>query len=172
MSARILAILALVLLVGVGGLLYTLSAVLAPNAAAGQTASQTTRNDSQGGITIKAVYATAAYFKANPKDALTGKVDSERHILFVISVDTHSGDLSGYDFVKNAMLRNDRGQQVAPQRWFASADGAHHRAGVLIFPKIDQAGRTIETEAKTLELVVRGLGGLAERILRWSLPLQ
>jgi hypothetical protein len=174
MNARILAISALVFLVGVGGLLYTLSASLvpAPDAAAGQTASQTTRSDSQSGITIKAVYATAAYFKANPNDALAGKVDPERHILFVINVDTHSGDLSGYDFAKNAMLRNDRGQRVAPQRWLATADEAHHRAGVLIFPRIDQAGRTIETEAKTLELVVRGLGGVAERTLRWSLPLQ
>jgi hypothetical protein len=154
------------------GLVLGASAVLGPGTAVGQTASQATRTDSQGGVTIKAVYATAAYFKANPRDALAGKVDPERNIVFIITLDTHSGDLSGYDFVKYAILRNDRGQRVAPQQWVATADGAHHRAGALAFPKTDQAGRAIDAEAKTLELVLRGLGGVAERVLRWSLPVQ
>lgn len=145
---------------------------LAGGAAAGQSPAQATQTDSQGGVTIKAVYITSAYFKAAPRDPLAGKVDVERNIVFAITLDTHAGDLSGFDFVKNVILRNGRGQQVAPVRWVATADGAHHRAGGLLFPKADQAGRAIEPQANTFELVVRGLGGAAERLLRWTTPIE
>ncbi|MDR7480876.1 MAG: hypothetical protein QN203_00005, partial [Armatimonadota bacterium] len=93
-----------------------------------------------------------------------------RTIVFFITLDTHAGDLSAYDFLKNAVLRNDRGQQVGPQQWIATTDGAHHRAGGLVFPRADPAGRALDAEAKVLELVIRSLGGVPERILRWSLP--
>lgn len=153
------------------GLILGALVVVTPNPAIGQTALQATRSDSQAGVTIKAVYATAAYLKANPRNGLVGKVDPERNIVFVISLDTHSGDLSGYDFVKNVFLRNDRGLQVGPIRWLATSDGSHHRSGGLLFPRADPSGRAVEEQAKVLELVVRGLGGVAERILRWTLPL-
>lgn len=145
---------------------------LTGGAASGQSAAQATQTDSQGGVTIKAVYITAAYFKAAPRDPLAGKVDVERNIVFAITLDTHAGDLSGYDFIKNVLLRNDRGQQAAPVRWVSTADGGHHRAGALVFPKADPSGRAIEPQAKALELVVRGLGGAAERLLRWTLLIE
>lgn len=139
--------------------------------APGQAPAQTVRTDSSSGITVKAVYLTTAALKENPRDPLYGKVDPDRTIVFAVTLDTHSGDLSAWDILKNTVLRNDRGQQVAPQRWVAIADGTHHRAGGLVFPRTDQAGRAIDAEAKTLELVVRGLGAGPERVLRWSLPL-
>ncbi len=146
--------------------------IFAAGGARGQASSQATRTDGQGGITVRATFANAAYFKEVPKDPLAGKVDLEREVVFVVSLDTHSGDLSGFDFVKNTLLRNDRGQQVAPVRWIATADGSHHRAGGLVFPKADSAGRVLAAQAKSLELVVRNLGGAAERVLRWTLPVE
>jgi hypothetical protein len=110
--------------------------------------------------------------KASPTHPLAGKVDAERNIVFAITLDTHSGDLSGYDFLKDTLLRNDRGQQVTPIRWVSTAEGSHHRAGGLLFPRADQAGRAVDAGARALELVVRGLGGVPERVLRWSLPLE
>lgn len=152
-------------------LVFGVLPLLAANMATGQT-TQATRSDEKGGVTVKAVYVTAAYFKASPKDPLVGKVDPERNVVFAITLDTHSGDLNGYDFLKNAILRNDRGQQLAPVRWVATADGSHHRSGALLFPKADQSGRAIEAQAKALELLVRGLGGIPQRTLRWTLPLE
>lgn len=146
--------------------------VLSAHAAAGQSPAQATRTDAQGGITVKAVFVTSTYFRANPTDPLTGKVDHERNIVFAITLDTHSGDLSKFDFVKNVTLRNDRGQQVTPSRWVATADGAHHRAGGLVFSRTDQAGRVLDAQAKVLELIVRDLGGVPERTLRWTLPVE
>lgn len=147
-------------------------AAVTAGVAAGQNASQATRNDSQGSITLKAVYLTAAYFKASPSDPLMGKVDPERNVVFAITLDTHAGDLSRYDFVKNTAMRNDRGQHVSPLRWVATVEGTHHRAGGLVFPKTDQSGRTIDAGTKTLALVVRDLGTVPERTLRWTLPVE
>lgn len=138
----------------------------------GRAATDATRTDGQAGTTVKAVYVTAASLKASPNTPLSGKVDPQQTIVFAITLDAHAGDLSRYDFVKNVVLRNDRGQQVAPVRWVATADGTHHREGGLVFPRTDQAGRAVEPQAKTLELVVRELGGVAERVLRWTLPLE
>jgi hypothetical protein len=146
--------------------------ILVAAAATGQTPDQATRTDNQGGITVKAIYVTSAYLKATPTNPLAGKVDLKRNVVFAVTLDTHSGDLSGYDFVKNVTLRNDRGQQLTPVGWVATADGSHHRAGGLLFPRTNQAGRAIDSQARVLELVVRGLGGVTERVLRWTLPLE
>lgn len=146
--------------------------VLSAHAVAGQSPAQATRTDAQGGITVKAVFVTSTYSRTNPTDPLTGRVDPERNIVFAITLDTHSGDLSKFDFVKNVTLRNDRGQQVTPSRWVATADGAHHRAGGLVFSRTDQAGRAMDAQAKVLELIVRDLGGVPERTLRWALPVE
>jgi hypothetical protein len=158
--------------VTVGILIVGALAILAAAASAGQAAGVTTQTDSQGGVTVKVTYVTAAYFKSAPRDPLAGKVVPDRNVVFAITLDTHAGDLSGYDFIKGAILRNDRGQQVTPVQWMSTADGSHHRAGGLLFPKTDQAGRSLESQARTLELVVRGLGGVQERVLRWTLPIE
>ena len=145
--------------------------ILTVGAVAGQAAAQATRTDTQGIVTVKAVYVTPAYFKTTPTDALAGKVDLNRNVVFAITLDTHAGDLSKYDFVKNVTLRNNGGPRVAPLRWVSTAEGPHHRAGGLVFPKTDQTGRPIDAQAKVLELIVRGLGGVAQRTLRWTLPI-
>lgn len=120
-----------------GVVLAGVLATLTVGAATGQTPAQATQTNSQGPVTVKAVYITAAYSKANPGDRLAGKVDLDRNLVIAITLDAHSGDLSRYDFVQSVTLRNDRGQQVSPLRWIATADGAHHRAGGLLFPKAD-----------------------------------
>lgn len=120
--------------------------ILTAGAAVGQAAKQATRSDTRGGATIKAVFVTPTYFKANPTGALAGKVDLDRNVVFAITLDTHAGDLSKYDFVKKIILRNDRGQRVAPLRWVATADSSHHREGGLVFPKTD-GGRARDRQA-------------------------
>lgn len=145
--------------------------LLAAGSAVGQNSGPATRTENSGGISVKATYLTAAHFKATPNDPLIGKVDPERTLVIAITLDTHSGNLSAYDFVKNALLRNDRGQQLAAIRWVPTAEGPHHRGGGLVFPKTVQSGQSFESDAKALELVVRNLGGVAERVFRWSLPL-
>ena len=103
------------------GVLVVVALLLStPGIARTQTPAQATQTDARGGITIKAVYVTSAYFKAAPADPLAGKVDLERSIVIAVTLDTHAGNLAGYDLVRNASLRNDRGQQARPVRWVAT----------------------------------------------------
>jgi len=146
--------------------------VLSAGIAAGQKPTLAEQIDTQDGITMKAIYVTPAYFKAAPRDPLTGKVDLDRTVVFAVVLDTHSGDLSRYDLVKTAILSNDRGRRVTPLQWVATADGAHHRAGGLVFPKVDPSGSAIDGQARSLELIIRELGGVPERTLRWTLPVE
>lgn len=85
-------------------------------------------------------------------------------LAFQVAMDTHSVNLDAYDLAKLAVLRNDRGETVRPASWEAPR-GGHHRKGVLTFavPAKFVAG------ARFLELVVRDVAGVPERVLRWEL---
>jgi len=87
---------------------------------------------------------------------------------FAATMDTHSVDLDKIDLSKLATLRNDKGQQVAPTSWEAPA-GGHHRSGTLVFPATDSGKALVDPGTKYVELVIRDLAGVKERVLRWSL---
>ncbi|MBI4277098.1 MAG: hypothetical protein HY660_01475 [Armatimonadetes bacterium] len=163
--------LARMLVVGilVWGLLLPYAVAGAP---AGDLAARLTRTDAGGGITIKAIYATREYFETAGNAADVAKFRSEANIVMLLTLDTHAGDLRAFDPAKGAVLRTDRGQQVAATRWGVITEGSHHREGALLFPKVDGQGRGLETDAKSVELVIRGLGDVPERVLRWDLPLR
>jgi hypothetical protein len=87
---------------------------------------------------------------------------------FSVVMDTHSVDLDGYDLGRLAVLRNDRGQEVKPEQW-DSAPGGHHRTGMLLFSGKDSAGNPVlGPEVKALELLIRDVAGVKERVLRWE----
>lgn len=83
--------------------------------------------------------------------------------VFDVKLDTHSVDLDALD-LSDAILRNDRGETLSAQPW-AAAKGGHHREGMLTFD--GDAGRFF-TGARWVELVLSGVGDLAERTLRWE----
>lgn len=82
---------------------------------------------------------------------------------FTVSLDTHSVDLDGLDLAA-ATLRNDRGEQLTGGAWDAPK-GGHHRTGTLRF-----AGDAVALLARAtwIELLVPGVGGVPERVLRWQ----
>ena len=88
---------------------------------------------------------------------------------FDVVLDTHSIDLDGYDLMKLALLRTDDGREVAPTGWDAPK-GGHHRQGTLAFPKASADGKPIfGSTTRSIELIVRDVGGVPERSLRWAL---
>lgn len=94
--------------------------------------------------------------------------DRNGSLTFSVIMNTHSVDLDGYDLGRLATLRNDRGQELKPQRWDAPA-GGHHRSGVLVFPPADGSGNPILAPGtKSIELVIRDVAGIKERVLRWD----
>ncbi len=86
-------------------------------------------------------------------------------LIFNVAMNTHSVDLDQYDLGKLSVLRDDTGNEYYPVSW-DSAPGGHHRRGTLTFalPESLTQGR-----AKYVEIVIRDVAGIEERILRWEL---
>jgi len=76
-------------------------------------------------------------------------------------LDTHSVNLDGYKLDAIATLRDDAGKTYPIVAVQQASGGGHHRQAVLQFGKVS-------AEARTIELVVRDVAGVEERIFRWS----
>ncbi len=92
-------------------------------------------------------------------------MEDDGSLVFDISLDTHSGDLDGYDLKELALLRDDAGNEYRPTSW-GSPPGGHHRSGKLTFAPLSPESAT---STKYIELVVRNVAGIEERVLRWDL---
>lgn len=79
---------------------------------------------------------------------------------FQVVLDTHSVNLDGYRFEEIVRLRDGRGGELAPAAVEGAEGSGHHREATVRFawpgPK-----------PKTLELVVKGVAGVQERMFRW-----
>jgi hypothetical protein len=109
-------------------------------------ASHTTRTDSGGGVTVKATL-------------LDSKTTGE--LRFQVVLDTHSVNLDGYDLKKIAVLRDDAGKDHLSKTVESKGSG-HHRQSTLVFAKM-------ANRAKRVELVIKDVAGVKERIFRWEL---
>jgi hypothetical protein len=121
------------------------------NAAGEGVTSGLTQSVDGGGVTVKATWNGDRSAPA-----------------FTVALDTHTVDLDGYDLSDLAALRVN-GTEIAPVTWGAPK-GGHHREGELTFPVTMPDGTpVISADTIELVLVVRGVGGMEERVLRWSL---
>lgn len=124
-------------------------AAATPSGAA-QTNGDATQTNEGGQVTIKATWNGVS---AGP--------------IFNVVMDTHSVDLDGYDLTQLAVLRVD-GREVQPVGWDAPK-GGHHREGTLTFPTIDvDENLLIAPSTRTVELVIRDVAGMPERVFRWT----
>ena len=120
-----------------------------------------TRVNSDGPVTIKIVYL-------NP----LGKVE-DKSLAFEVSLDTHSVDLEMYKLEKHLLLLDDKGRRFKPLGWFSPQGGGHHRSGIIKFPALDGKGNPVlSPRAKSIQLVVTDIGGVAKRQFQWLLPLK
>jgi hypothetical protein len=81
------------------------------------------------------------------------------NLVFAVALNTHSVYLDQYDLGELAVLRDDAGKEYHPTSW-DSAPGGHHRRGILAFSPPEKA--------KYLELVIRGVAEVRERVFRWE----
>ncbi|MBI2916966.1 MAG: hypothetical protein HYY01_03145 [Chloroflexi bacterium] len=86
-------------------------------------------------------------------------------LAFQVTMDTHSADLDQYDLGKLALPPDDAGREYAPTAW-VSAPGGHHREGTLKFPVPDSLALG---SARSVQLIIRGVAGVAEHALVWQL---
>lgn len=126
-----------------------------PAVVAGQVYVQ--RDKGEGGVEIEVTFVTTEYVRSVNKDA--AKYEPDKYAVFLVAMNTHSVDLSGFDMVKISELRAG-GKSLAPLRWISTSDNSHHRAGVLIFPKVD--------EKQAVELIIKTIAGVPARTFRWA----
>ena len=89
-------------------------------------------------------------------------------LAFRVVLDTHSVDLDGYDLGALTLVRGDQGAEVWPISWDAPP-GGHHREGSLVFPDASSDEMpVIGPDTRALELVIRDVGGVQERVFRWA----
>ncbi|MFQ5911762.1 MAG: hypothetical protein ACE5JS_01110 [Nitrospinota bacterium] len=95
-----------------------------------------------------------------------------KHLRFNLRMNTHSVPLDDYDMRKLSVLRDGRGRVFSAMAWSDPRGGGHHRAGVLVFPAKDQDGNLIvNQESKVIEVIIKGVAGVPERVFHWDLPL-
>jgi Spy/CpxP family protein refolding chaperone len=123
-----------------------------------RTPTPLTQEDTQGGVTVSASLLTPD--KPRPDGTLAVQV----------KLDTHAVDLDPYALEKLAVLRDSQGRQVPALGLESPSGSGHHREGVLSFPATDASGRPLlGPEAKAVILILRGIGGVPERVFQWPL---
>jgi len=83
---------------------------------------------------------------------------------FQVAMNTHSVELD-HDLTRLAVLRTDQGDEISPLRW-DGARGGHHVNGTLYFPAVELNG------VRWVEIVIRDVDGVPERVFRWDLEPQ
>lgn len=80
---------------------------------------------------------------------------------FEVVMDTHSVEL-GEDLAQISILMDENGNEYKPIKWEGDPPGGHHRKGLLVFGEIKPA-------PKSIVLIIRQVGGVAEKKFEWVL---
>ena len=120
------------------------------------------RTSDEGSVAVEAIFRI-------PPEVKSGKVPQA--LVFEIWLTTHSGDLTKLDLAALSAVRTDRGEAAKDAlRWELVRRSSHHPVGRLIVA--NQAagdGQLFDAGSRFIELRLRNLGGVAERVLRWEL---
>jgi hypothetical protein len=111
----------------------------------GAAATGATQTVSGGGVTVKATYLAQSAHESR----------------FSVALDTHSVNLESYDLKTLSVLRDDTGLTMQPTGAENKGSG-HHREIILTFPRPSM-------DRKWLELVIKDVAGVKERVFRWDL---
>ena len=119
-----------------------------------------TRQHSGGGIEIDVTLL-------NP-----GAIYSGNDLVFDVGMNTHSVPLDQYVMEELSYVRDERGKVFKALAWESPKGGGHHRFGKLKFSGKDKDGSPIiMNDNKYIEVVIKDVGGIKERVLRWELPI-
>ena len=104
------------------------------------------RRDAQGPVTV----VVTLLHPSGPGTPIKAKV----------VFDTHSVALDGVAFEQAVVVRTPDGAEVPPTAVEQASGSGHHREAVLVFPPVTQPG--------PVRILVRNVGGVAERIFLWE----
>ena len=78
-----------------------------------------------------------------------------------VTLDTHTTSLDGIAFERAVTLKTSESVEISPINVEGENGGGHHRQAVVSFPPLTQPG--------TVRIVVKNVGGIAERSFAWEL---
>lgn len=126
---------------------------------------QLSREEGLAGVTVAVVPAKESVMDqpGNGPD-LSGM--KGRVIPLAITLDTHTGDISDLDLNGRVFLVDATGTEI-PGIARQIYESAHHPVFVIVFPKLDSKGESLEDPAyQPVSVVVRGVGAVPERMLQ------
>ncbi|HEA47204.1 MAG TPA: hypothetical protein ENH97_02200 [bacterium] len=98
-------------------------------------------------------------------------IRDKKELKFRVYLNTHSVDLLAYQMDKISFLRDEKGNEYKAESWKTLSESSHHRSGIIKFSNLDGKGDFIITSSsKSIELVIKELAGIKERVFRWDLP--
>lgn len=97
-------------------------------------------------------------------------VGAKEEFAFKVSLNTHSVDLSVYQMAQISFLRDGEGNEYKAENWDSLSGSSHHRSGILRISNLNGNGDpVISKSSKSIELVIKGLAGIEERVFRWDI---
>lgn len=132
------------------------------------TSTYVAQDEGAGNVKVMAAFLTPGALKEDASlGAMAAQFDAATELGFIVTFETHSGDLSQLDLVALSALSAPDGDHQAV-RWVAESDSGHHRSGMLVFER----GGLDLSAAGDLTLTLRDVAGVPSRTLAWRLPLE
>lgn len=136
-----------------------------------QTHDAVWRNDmGQGDIYGDVIYATPEYLASIGAENLIEEYGVDRYLVFIVSFTVHESEIEPHNLDELCLLRTPQGEARTAIPWrlrFQTAD-KHHYEGVISFAR--QTAQ--DAQNGWMELVIKQVGGAADRRYRWELPVE
>lgn len=140
------------------------------------TAAALTRSDNgEENVSVSATYITTEFIKNDTGQGSIGtsKFDLKKNLVFLLSLNTHSVDLSQIKLADVTVIKTGDGKSIKAAGWAPVAEAlGHHRSGFILFPSNGKNGEPIiSTKTRGLTVVVKDIAGV-DRTFNWSLPIK
>jgi len=161
-KSRCIALMGLLIMLLAVAAACTGKTAVAPSDSDTGAASATQKDNGAGSVTLEVTWAMPDHIAEDEKlRAVADKHAGEDVVILHVTMNTHSVNLSKYDLGKVSTLEAGGDSEPAVES-VSISDDEHHAETVLVFRR--------PAKTSTATLIVRDIGGVPERTLRWSPP--
>ncbi|MDO8444548.1 MAG: hypothetical protein Q7T53_00330 [Deltaproteobacteria bacterium] len=130
----------------------------------------------EAGVDALVIYAHPLYFayKGLVEDAKK-KYDMEKFHVFIVTINSQKkADLSKFKIESSIFIRTEESLEYpAVSQWIPLTETPSKRTGVVRFFQIDaNKNKVLKDNAKSFEVIIKGLADVPERIFKWKLPIE
>lgn len=129
-----------------------------------------------GEVDAVVIYGDPLYFTYKGiLDDAKKKYDLDKFYVFIVTINSQKKeDLSSFKTESSIFIRTEEGLEYpAVPQWVPLAETPGKRSGVVRFSHLDSKGRKVlKDNAKSFEIVIKGLAGVPERTFKWYIPIE